>query len=177
MALGGGIYDNRLRIRTTTRSLEGWVSIISSSSHLKLVSYDMVTIQPPPPPRTMMMWEPAIMVFRVGDVCTTVGTVHIRAGEELDSPSLIAMTTGIRVQVLEIGAHDSGRRIKILTHTYQGTMRGWVSVCAANRTALLAPAGASGRAMTQPPTAKRGLESNIETDESFPAARRRRFWY
>uniref|UniRef100_A0A7S4SLL0 SH3 domain-containing protein n=1 Tax=Alexandrium monilatum TaxID=311494 RepID=A0A7S4SLL0_9DINO len=84
---------------------------------------------PPPPPNA---------AYRVGQKCEVIGTI-MRKGESLESPKIMRLEPGTKVEVLEIGAGPTGKRIRVVA---QNGISGWISVVSAEGVALLSPAEA-----------------------------------
>ena len=143
--VGSGAFDNRVRVQTP-KGMRGRMSVVSAFGNT-LIGVDTsgraAAAQPEPEPGQPGAGggsvaspaatgpdnaERATGSVRVGDSCLTMGDVAVRVDEELFSPMLLKLTDGHVVDIIEIGAFETGRRVKISTFTTPGgPMTGWVS--------------------------------------------------
>ena len=92
------------------------------------------------------------------------------------------MMDNTEVEIIEIGSCETGRRVKVRTHTYTGVMEGWISVVSTSGMPKLrpsmtpaAPPTSKAKPAPKPPPVKRERDAGQPATDDMPSYRRR--WY
>lgn len=117
--IGSGASGKRIAIQDTG-SVQGWVSVVSSSGEalVRIIEKELRGAA-----REKRI-EAAVKAarhdhgkhtarFEVGDVCHVITAVIVRKGEALDSPQVAKLPDRCQVEVLEIGSGPSGKRLSV----------------------------------------------------------------